>query len=139
MRLTDLVKYLHAGLHDPITHPEGHVAQHVLIALRKALQLNPDKALLLAVLFHDSGKPLTQIIYNPLKIRHPDHEKVSAILVDILLNSKLKEKVKWLVRHHMLLRDWDKLSPKTKKKIALHPEFKNLIKLHVADISARLF
>lgn len=135
-----LFRYLRLGLHDPLTHPEGHVDTHTLIALRKALQMQPDKALLLAVLMHDTGKPLVQKIYHPLKIRHPDHEKVSAKIVELLsVHPELREKVKWLVRHHMLLRDWDKLSPETKKKIALHPEFKNLIKLHVADISARLF
>ncbi len=77
--LPDL-KWLVGCLQDPIWHPEGDVWTHTLLAVDVAAELTPDLprekrlTVMLAVLLHDIGKPLT-LKEEEGRIRTPGHEE----------------------------------------------------------------
>jgi len=158
-------------------HTEGDVWVHTVMALKninskkfvsfekrinKIFQIQDSKfqiqdklELILAVLFHDIGKPV--VIQVPKKdgvdrIRFNNHDNVGAKLTDKIcrrLALSTPEKlgidythVKWLVRKHMLLvyGHPSKLRPNTIEKYFFSDKYpgKNLIKLAWLDMSATI-
>jgi len=139
-------------------HSEGDVWQHTRLCLKNldstkfkrkfgANAVNPE--LILAVLFHDIGKPYT--IKKPPetdRIRFSEHDIVGAkITKEILERLKLfgfpdfpfnYKEVIWLVQHHMILIQGDisKMKPSTIEKYFFNPVFRgdNLLKLSFVDI-----
>ncbi|MGC9048618.1 MAG: CCA tRNA nucleotidyltransferase [Patescibacteria group bacterium] len=145
-------------------HSEGDVWTHTKLALDK-LSSNefkkqfgserPSTELIMAVLFHDLGKPAT--IKTPEKdktdrIRFDEHDIVGAEMTkQICERLKLSspenlgvdsEKVAWLVQHHMLLVQGDisKMRPSTIEKYFFNQNMpgENLLKLAFVDISATI-
>ena len=96
---------------DPRWHPEGDVWTHTLLVIEN---LPPDAtfAMALSALFHDIGKAKTTIIKECGRISAHGHEGVSEkISIEILDNlgadESLREKVAFLVRHHMTAHNKD--------------------------------
>lgn len=143
-------------------HSEGDVWIHTRLALKKLFSPefkkqfgdeSPSIELIMAVLFHDIGKPET--IKTPEKdgterIRFDEHDIVGAKIVKRICE-KLKlsspenlgvdsERVAWLVQHHMLLVQGDisKMKPSTIEKYFFNSNVpgENLLKLAFVDISA---
>ncbi|MBU2576077.1 CCA tRNA nucleotidyltransferase [Patescibacteria group bacterium] len=139
-------------------HTEGDVWNHTLLGLeklysqefKKEFQELPDLKLIIAVLFHDIGKPYT--IQTPKKdntdrIRFDEHDIIGEeITKQILERVKISappeiglnpDCVSWLVGHHMLLVHGkpDELNPKTIEKYFFNPDkpSKNLLKLILID------
>jgi len=145
-------------------HSEGDVWVHTRLALEKLFSLEfkrqfgdepPSTELIMAVLFHDLGKPET--IKTPEKdgtdrIRFDEHDIVGAkIAKQICERLKLSspenfgvdpEKIAWLVQHHMLLVQGDitEMRPTTIEKYFFNPNVpgENLLKLAFVDISATI-
>ncbi len=145
-------------------HSEGDVWTHTRLALKKLLvpefqkKFGPEKPsieLIMAVLFHDLGKPYT--IRTPEsdmtdRIRFNEHDIVGAKLakqiaerlkfsspVELNINS---ERLAWLVKHHMLLVQGNikEMRPTTIEKYFFNPNVpgENLLKLAFVDISATI-
>ncbi len=104
-------------------HTEGDVWKHTLLALKalsseefkRAFPSRADIELIVAVLFHDIGKPYT--LKTPERdgvdrIRFDGHDQVGAKIAETVLNrlrvssppdiSVKPERVAWLVRYHMV-------------------------------------
>jgi len=140
-------------------HTEGDVWNHTLLALEKLkseelkneFNNEPiDSDLMLAVLFHDIGKPYTIQIperNDVERIRYNDHDNVGARITEKILN-RLKisappeagvsvENIVWMIENHMLLvhGDPEKLRPNTIEKYFFNPRkpSRNLMKLMLAD------
>ncbi len=143
-------------------HSEGDVWQHTRLALEKLESLKFKKqfgkepisvSLILAVLFHDLGKPST--IKTPEqdgtdRIRFNEHDIIGAKMARAVFN-RLKlsspegigidiEKVVWLIQHHMLMvqGDIDLMRESTIEKYFFNPDYpgEDLLKLAWVDISA---
>jgi len=139
-------------------HTEGDVWQHSLLALEKLsskefkeeFKEDSDLELIVAILFHDIGKPYT--IETPEKnnvdrIRFNNHDVVGAkITKQILEKIKISappeiginsDCVAWLVEHHMILvhGKTNELNTKTIEKYFFNPDkpSKNLLKLIFID------
>lgn len=145
-------------------HSEGDVWNHALLALetlssrafkKEFNDEKPDLELMLAVLFHDIGKPYT--IKTPEKdgvprIRFDGHDEVGARVAKEVLNrlrvsappeAKVNpENVVWMIEHHMLLvhGEPETLRPDTIEKYffsARRPS-RNFLKLLYADGAATI-
>jgi len=145
-------------------HSEGDVWTHTRLSLKALFskgfrqQFGPERPslqLIMAVLFHDLGKPYT--IKTPQqdgteRIRFDEHDTVGMELTrKICQRLKLfspeifavdPEKIAWLVGHHMLLvhADIDRMRPSTVEKYFFNPQNPgdDLLKLSFADISATI-
>jgi len=140
-------------------HTEGDVWPHVILALetlsseafRKEFgEHQPGMELIVAVLFHDIGKPYTITTPerdNSDRIRFNDHDVVGAKIAKRVLNRIRAsappnvginiDYVCWLVRYHMLLvhGDLEKMRPTTIEKYffsTIYPS-QDLIKLMFVD------
>jgi len=145
-------------------HTEGDVWHHTLIALttlssdafkKEFNNEKPDLELVLAVLFHDIGKPYT--IKTPEKdgverVRFDGHDEVGAKVAKEALN-RLRvsappevgvdaERVAWMVAHHMLLvhGEPETLRPDTIEKYFFSQKWPswNFLKLLYADGAATI-
>lgn len=140
-------------------HSEGDVWKHTKLALEKLFSTEfkeqfgdekPSAELVMAVLFHDIGKPYT--IQTPQKhgtdrIRFNEHDQVGAKLTEkICKRLKLSstpginfkpERVAWLVKSHLLTihGDISKMRNKTIEKYFFNPKYsgKDLLKLSFVD------
>ncbi|MCX7778655.1 MAG: HD domain-containing protein [Patescibacteria group bacterium] len=145
-------------------HSEGDVWTHTRLALTKLYTQEFKKEfgqeplsleLILAVLFHDLGKPYT--IQTPEKdgvsrIRFHEHDSVGANLTKkICQRLRLSspedvgvetDKIVWLVQNHMILvaGDISKMRPGTIEKYFFHPRYSgnDLLKLSFVDIAATI-
>jgi len=145
-------------------HSEGDVWVHTRLALEKLNSpefkkqfgdKKPSLQLILAVLFHDLGKPYT--IKIPEKdgvdrIRFNEHDVIGAkIAKEICQRLKLSspenygidpDKIAWLIQHHMLLVQGDvsKMRPSTIEKYFFNKNNpgEDLLKLSFVDISATI-
>jgi tRNA nucleotidyltransferase/poly(A) polymerase len=145
-------------------HSEGDVWTHTRLALEKLFspefqgefgQERPSIELIMAVLFHDLGKPYT--IQTPEKdgtdrIRFNEHDIIGAKLTKQIAE-RLKfsspeefavdpDRLAWLVQHHMLLVQGNisEMRPTTIEKYFFNPNLpgENLLKLAFVDISATI-
>ncbi len=126
------------GCEQPVEfHPEGDVFVHT----RLMLSLLPPKVslpLVLAVLFHDLGKPGTARVDETGRIRFNAHEKLSAeMTVQIMKrlrysNSEI-EKTEAIVRNHMSFKDVKNMRRSTLKRFLARPAFEDELELHRVD------
>lgn len=140
--IDEVVYMLGKGLHDQYSHPEGNVLKHTIIVLKLLQLFKAPYRIKLAGLLHDIGKGETMYIHAPEHILHPNHDTVGGTLAkELLLKHRfphqLASEVSWLVKHHMLLRDWNTLSNSEKIEIANHFLFEDLYYLTIADWTAR--
>jgi len=147
---TDILEYmlpeLHAckGVAQPKDyHKEGDVWQHMMRLLRS---LNADHGIdvRIAALFHDCGKAKT--FDRKERIRFDEHASMSADLTKealerLQMGSKRRDKICWLIRHHMMMGAF--YDPQGKQEIAeerkahwyYHPWFPELLQLFWLDIA----
>lgn len=115
-------------------HLEGTMFDHTLLVLKAATILNLD--LLYALLFHDIGKP--EVGKKVLKnegwvVSTKGHTDVS---IDIFLrftkkvhfSKSSRNNVVWLIKNHMLMKDFAIISSLKQIKYAAHPAFPLLLK-----------
>jgi len=94
---------------DPLSHPEGNVWRHTLMALDVMASLRTgdskrDLTLMFAVLLHDCAKPITTVINNG-EINAPKHAKAGVevakkFLEKITDEHALREDILPLIRYH---------------------------------------
>ncbi|RKY59379.1 MAG: CCA tRNA nucleotidyltransferase [Candidatus Latescibacterota bacterium] len=131
----------------PEFHPEGDVLEHTALTLENlhgAWPLDdpppdPSWELALGALLHDVGKPPTFSIAD--RIRFNRHEAVGAQMAEgicrrLRTSNAVRERVVWLVKNHMVLKDIENMRKSTKVRLFSHPGFPELLELHRADALA---
>jgi len=118
-------------------HPEGDVFEHTLLAMRKLRR--PRWPLVLALLLHDIGKPLT-FVRRP-QITFYGHEAAGDALSRevchrLKVSREEREAVAWLVRNHLRLRDAPHMRQGRLRQLLAHPLFEDLAELCRADALA---
>lgn len=119
----------------PQFHPEGDVFVHTRLMLSL---LPPDASLtlVLAVLFHDIGKPATFTCED--RIRFNGHEKVGADMAEAILkrlrySNAVIEKVVNSVLNHMRFKDVPQMRTATLKRFMARENFDEELALHRVD------
>jgi len=130
-------------LQDEINHPEKDVYTHTILSLKNVSDNNYDKndslELILSILLHDIGKPLTRSFESEHEIHFYEHEKYGAEITEAILTrlkfpTKTIEKVKWLVENHMRIHHFNEMKKSKKVKLIEHEHFSDLMSLAIADI-----
>ena len=124
----------------PEFHPEGDVFVHTRLMLTL---LAPDAplSLILAVLFHDLGKPTTRTVDETGRIRFNGHEGVSTemslkILQRLRFPNEVIDAVLPSVRLHMSFKDVPNMRLSTIKRMMARPTFEEELELHRVDCLA---
>ena len=124
----------------PEFHPEGDVFVHTRLMLTL---LAPDAplSLILAVLFHDLGKPATRTVDETGRIRFNGHEGVSTemslkILQRLRFPNEVIDAVLPSVRLHMSFKDVPNMRLSTIKRMMARPTFEEELELHRVDCLA---
>ena len=120
----------------PEHHPEGDVFTHIRLMLSH-LPAGAGTTLTWAVLLHDIAKPVTQT-HDDGRIRFLGHETVGAEMTLEIMNRLRFPKVdsaavKTCVRHHMQLKEAQKMRPATLRKLFLRATFPEELALHRLD------
>jgi len=131
----------------PEFHPEGDVLEHTALTLEHLRGAwspeyqppDPSWELALGALLHDVGKPPT--FQHTDRIRFNRHEAVGAEIADgicrrLRTSNSVRERVVWLVKNHMVLKDIGNMRRSTKVRLFSHPGFPELLELHRADALA---
>ncbi len=130
--------YACKGVAQPVEfHAEGDVWAH----LRQcAKHFTDDHGLdiRLAAVFHDCGKVQTFSVKE--RIRFDDHARVSADLTKAVLSrmqieAKRREKICWLIAHHMMMGTFFTIDETRKAHWYHHPWFAELLQLFWLDIA----
>lgn len=118
-------------------HREGDVWDHTMLLLKSFL---PEHAIdvRLAGLFHDVGKADTFSLQE--RIRFDEHAPVSAQTASEVLNrlqcsSRRRDKVHWLIAHHMMMGFFSTMPLERKTHWYHHPWFHELLQLFWLDIA----
>lgn len=143
--IDEAVEILEGGYHTPSAHPEGDVLTHTVYVLKLLNLFEAPFVVKLAGLLHDLGKneatyihfPKTQSTIALSQHSQAGMEQAKKLLTKHNFPPQLIADVCWLIKHHMLLRDWNKLSTDEKSQVAHHPQFENLYYLTIADWIAR--
>ncbi|MDB4977913.1 MAG: polynucleotide adenylyltransferase/metal dependent phosphohydrolase [Candidatus Peribacteria bacterium] len=118
-------------------HHEGDVWDH-LLACCNAFREEHHIDVRIAALFHDIGKAETFAIRE--RIRFDEHASVSGDLTKNILErlncpAKRREKIIWLVKHHMMVPAFLEMSDERKAHWYFHPWFPELLQLFWLDIA----
>lgn len=121
----------------PEFHPEGDVFVHTRLML-SLLQEEVSAPLVLAVLFHDIGKPPTMQVDETGRIRFNGHESVSAkMTTDIMRRLKFSnddiEATVEMVQNHMVFKDVQNMRVARLKRFMARPTFEDELELHRVD------
>lgn len=144
------------GLAQPLQyHTEGDVWDHSLMALKALTEEAPEDhlqsqepienpffveitlALRWATLLHDIGKYDTFQI-DAERIRYNQHAEVGSEIAKKILRRlkfplKITNRVCWLIHHHMMVFDIQKMNDSARRRWFLKPEFAELLELARAD------
>ncbi len=117
-------------------HKEGDVFEHLMQCVA-SFEAEDGSDVRLAALFHDIGKSETFSLQE--RIRFDGHASVSAdetekILGRLQCPAKRREKIVWLIRHHMHM-TFLELSDERKAHWYFHPWFTELLQLFRLDIA----
>jgi poly(A) polymerase len=121
-------------------HPEGDVFQHT----RLMLELIPEKVsvpLVLSVLFHDVGKPVTSTVDETGRIRFNEHDRIGAAMTEAIMErlrfSRAEiDAVVEMVRQHMVFKDVPKMRVAKLKRFMARPTFEEELELHRVDCAS---
>jgi len=118
-------------------HHEGDVWDHTLQCVR-SFQDDHFVDVRLATLFHDAGKAETFSLKE--RIRFDEHATVSAKLAENALgklgiSNKRKEKIGWLIAHHMMMGSFFEMNDERKAHWYFHQWFPELLQLFWLDIA----
>ncbi len=116
-------------------HHEGDVWNHMLLCAR-AFNADHGIDVRIAAVFHDCGKAETFSLKERIRFDH--HAQVSADIAKKALDrmqmpSKRKDKISWIIRHHMMMATFDELNDERKAHWYFHPWFKELLQLFYLD------
>jgi len=118
-------------------HLEGDVLTHSFLVLDHIPE-GEDLALYWAAFLHDFGKgPAAH--YEGDRVRFPDHARLGAdiakqIAKRLKFPKRLTDDIAWLIEKHHWFDNFDQTKLVHKLQYYDHPQFKNLLKLHRADI-----
>lgn len=131
---------------DPVSHPEGNVWIHTLMALDVMATLRTgeskrDLTKMFAVLLHDCAKPITTVIENG-KVNAPHHALVGVDVAKVFLENITNEHafisdVLPLVRYHGAVRKVYETPPSEVLHLSAHVCIENLIPVAKADFLGR--
>ena len=121
-------------------HPEGDVFEHT----RLMLGLLPEKVslpLVLSVLFHDIGKPVTATVDETGRIRFNEHDRIGAAMTESIMErlrfSRTEiDAVVEMVRQHMVFKDTPKMRVAKLKRFMARPTFEEELELHRVDCAS---
>lgn len=122
--------------HSKEHHPEGDVWEHTLETFR--YRKVPDLALSLALLFHDSGKPVAE----PKEGRRFDrHAEIGTRIAQSFLRRlgfapEVLDEVSFLVRHHMMPAALRALPIYRTERLMASESFPKLLELYRCDLSS---
>jgi poly(A) polymerase len=118
-------------------HPEGDVFVHT----RLMLQLLPQEVsvpLVLAVLFHDVGKPVTATVDKTGRIRFNEHDRIGAQMTEAIMRrlrfsgAEIEATVE-MVKQHMVFKDVPNMRVAKLKRFMARPTFDDELELHRVD------
>ncbi|MBP9751067.1 MAG: CCA tRNA nucleotidyltransferase [Candidatus Peribacteraceae bacterium] len=117
-------------------HREGDVLEHLLHCVA-SFRVDDGADVRLAALLHDAGKVVTFALEE--RIRFDGHASASAEIAEAILTRlqcpvRRREKIEWLVRHHMHM-VFLELSEERKAHWYFHPWFAELLQLFRLDIA----
>src|SRR6184192_4363448 len=121
-------------------HPEGDVFVHT----RLMLQLLPKQVpvpLVLAVLFHDVGKPVTATVDKTGRIRFNEHDRIGATMTESIMErlrfsrAEIDAAVE-MVRQHMVFKDVPRMRVAKLKRFMARPTFEEELELHRVDCAS---
>ena len=121
-------------------HPEGDVFEHTKLMLG----LLPEKVsapLVLSVLFHDIGKPVTAQVDKTGRIRFNEHDRIGAAMTESIMErlrfSRVEiDAVVEMVRQHMVFKDVPKMRVAKLKRFMARPTFEEELELHRVDCAS---
>ena len=121
-------------------HPEGDVFEHT----RLMLGLLPEKVslpLVLSVLFHDVGKPVTATVDETGRIRFNEHDRIGATMTESIMErlrfSRAEiDAVVEMVKQHMVFKDVPKMRVAKLKRFMARPTFEEELELHRVDCAS---
>jgi poly(A) polymerase len=121
-------------------HPEGDVFEHTKLMLG----LLPEKVsapLILAVLFHDVGKPITASVDETDRIRFNEHDRIGAVMTEVIMERLRFSRaeigaVVEMVRQHMVFKDVPKMRVAKLKRFMARPTFEEELELHRVDCAS---
>jgi poly(A) polymerase len=127
---------MHGVEQPPQFHPEGDVFKHTRLMLSHLSHAPLELAL--AVLFHDVGKPRTQITDATGRIRFNEHETVGARMTEAIMlrfkySNNMIEAVRQCVAFHMQFKDAPKMKLSTLKRMLARETFPTEMELHRID------
>ncbi|HNT30718.1 MAG TPA: HD domain-containing protein, partial [bacterium] len=117
-------------------HAEGDVYVHTLRCLR-ALHPKTDELVIWAVLLHDIGKPACMTREgNRLHFRGHEEKGVEIaekILMRLRFRTTERERVLWLIDHHMMLLAFGRMREAKRRRWFMDPRFPDLLQVMYAD------
>ncbi len=118
-------------------HREGDVWNHTLQCIQ-AFQESHGIDVRLAALFHDSGKAETFSLKERIRFDH--HAEISADIAKNALgrldiSNKRKEKIAWLIEHHMMMTSFFEMPDERKSHWYFHEWMPELLQLFWLDIA----
>ena len=128
----------------PEYHTEGNAADHTRLAVVACPEdCHPD--LLWVALLHDIGKPASTEVLEDGSVKAHGHAKVGAELASEILGrvgmpQKRRDRITWVIRHHMFHHSWqlkahDQLTGKQLRYLR-HPDFPLLLEFLRIDLLA---
>ncbi len=124
----------------PQFHPEGDVFVHTRIMLQ-LLPAQVSGPLVLAVLFHDLGKPPTFAIDPDGRIRFNGHEKISAEMTEQIMTRLRFSRAEIdatvaIVTNHMAFKDVQQMRVAKVKRFLARPHIDDELELHRVDCAS---
>ncbi|PYK31299.1 MAG: phosphohydrolase [Verrucomicrobia bacterium] len=121
-------------------HPEGDVFQHTKLMLG-LLPEEVSAPLVLSVLFHDVGKPVTATVDETGRIRFNEHDRIGAAMTESIMErlrfSRAEiDAVVEMVRQHMVFKDVPKMRVAKLKRFMARPTFGEELELHRVDCAS---
>lgn len=118
-------------------HHEGDVWEHTL-ACARAFRADDSIDVRIAAIFHDCGKAETFSLKE--RIRFDNHATVSAELAGkaldrLQLPKKRREKICWVIEHHMMMGSFADMNDERKSHWYHHPYFSDLLRIFYLDIA----
>lgn len=142
---TDVIEYLIPQLHackgvaqPSSAHTEGDVWNHTMQVIASFTD-DHSADTRWAALLHDIGKPITFSIDNE-RIRFNEHASKGAEIAKTVLDalqfpSKRREKICWLIEHHMMMGTFADIDDTRKHHWYYHPWFIELLQVFWLDIA----
>jgi len=118
-------------------HPEGDVFVHTRLMLQLLAQ-EVSVPLVLAVLFHDVGKPVTATVDKTGRIRFNEHDRIGAQMTDAIMRrlrfsgAEIEAAVE-MVQQHMVFKDVPNMRVARLKRFMARPTFDEELELHRVD------